>query len=147
MIYGNALGAPAESVQVPTLVRHAKASGVARYIGRGLNRWSNVHIADVAALYVLALAQAPPSSFYTWRVVRRLWVTSCVRSRSGSGLAPRSLGPPKRRSQPGVARWQFSRSDRTAGCEEGLLLSGSAGFLSTARSPLGLKTPSIESIA
>jgi len=38
-------------------------SGVARYIGRGLNRWSNVHIADVAALYVLAIARAPASSF------------------------------------------------------------------------------------
>ena len=59
MIYGNALGASAQSVQIPALVRQAKASGVARYIGRGLNRWSNVHIADVAALYTLAIAKAP----------------------------------------------------------------------------------------
>jgi nucleoside-diphosphate-sugar epimerase len=36
---------------------------VVRYIGRGLNRWSNVHIADVAALYVLALTKAPAGSF------------------------------------------------------------------------------------
>src|SRR5208282_4383477 len=35
----------------------------ARYVGRGLNRWSNVHIADVAALYVLALAKAPAGAF------------------------------------------------------------------------------------
>jgi nucleoside-diphosphate-sugar epimerase len=63
MIYGHALGSPAQSVQVPALVRQAKASGVARYIGRGLNRWSNVHIVDVAALYVLAVAKAPTSSF------------------------------------------------------------------------------------
>jgi nucleoside-diphosphate-sugar epimerase len=49
MIYGHALGPPAQSVQIPALVRQAKASGIARYIGRGLNRWSNVHIADVAA--------------------------------------------------------------------------------------------------
>jgi nucleoside-diphosphate-sugar epimerase len=63
MIYGHALGLPAESVQIPALVRQAKASGVARHIGRGLNRWSNVHIADVAALYGLALAQAGPGSF------------------------------------------------------------------------------------
>jgi nucleoside-diphosphate-sugar epimerase len=63
MIYGNPLGSPAQSVQVPALVRQAKASGVARYIGRGLNRWSNVHIADVAALYVLAITKAPASSF------------------------------------------------------------------------------------
>lgn len=63
MIYGHALGSPAQSVQVPALVRQAKASGVAHYIGRGLNRWSNVHIVDVAALYVLAVAKAPTSSF------------------------------------------------------------------------------------
>ena len=63
MIYGNALGAPAESVQIPALVSQARASGVARYIGRGLNCWSNVHIADVAALYTLALAKAPTSTF------------------------------------------------------------------------------------
>ncbi len=63
MIYGNALGPPAQSVQIPALVRQAKASGVARYVGRGLNRWSNVHIADVAALYALAVRTAPARKF------------------------------------------------------------------------------------
>ncbi len=63
MIYGNALGSSAQSVQIPALVRQARATGVARYIGRGLNCWSNVHIADVAALYVIAIAKAPPGSF------------------------------------------------------------------------------------
>jgi nucleoside-diphosphate-sugar epimerase len=63
MIYGHALGPPAQSVQIPALVRQAKASGVVRYIGRGLNRWSNVHIADVAALYLLALEKAPAGTF------------------------------------------------------------------------------------
>ena len=63
MIYGNAMGAPAQSVQIPVLAQQARASGVARYIGRGLNRWSNVHIADVAALYALAIAKAPAGSF------------------------------------------------------------------------------------
>jgi nucleoside-diphosphate-sugar epimerase len=58
MIYGSALGSAAQSVQIPALVRQAKVSGVARYIGRGLNWWSNVHIVDVAALYVLAIARA-----------------------------------------------------------------------------------------
>ena len=43
----------------PALVRQAKESDVPHYIGRGLSRWSNVHIADVAALYVLAAAKAP----------------------------------------------------------------------------------------
>jgi len=63
MIYGHALGPPAQSVQIPALTRQAESFGVARFIGRGLNRWSNVHIADVAALYVLALAQAPAGTF------------------------------------------------------------------------------------
>jgi nucleoside-diphosphate-sugar epimerase len=63
MIYGKALGPPAASVQIPALVHQAKTSGAARYIGRGLNRWSNVHIADVAALYALAVAKAPARAF------------------------------------------------------------------------------------
>lgn len=63
MIYGNALGVTAESVQIPALVRQARSSGVARHIGRGLNRWSNVHIADVAALYLLALEKASAGTF------------------------------------------------------------------------------------
>ena len=63
MIYGDALGPPAQSVQIPVLAQQARASGIARYIGRGLNRWSNVHIADVAALYALAIARAPAASF------------------------------------------------------------------------------------
>ena len=63
MIYGNALGPPARSVQIPALVAQAKASGIARYIGRGLNRWSNVHIADVAALYALAITRARAGTF------------------------------------------------------------------------------------
>lgn len=63
MIYGHALGPPAQSVQIPALVRQARASGIVRYIGRGLNRWSNVHIADVAALYRLALEKASAGTF------------------------------------------------------------------------------------
>jgi hypothetical protein len=35
-----------------------RGPGIARYIGRGLNRWSNVHIADVAALYALVITRA-----------------------------------------------------------------------------------------
>ncbi len=63
MIYGHALGPPAQSVQIPALLQQARNSGVVRYIGRGLNRWSNAHIADVAALYALAIDRAPAGSF------------------------------------------------------------------------------------
>lgn len=64
MIYGDRLGPKAGSVQIPPLVDLAKETGTARHIGRGLNRWSNVHIADVADLYALALEKAPAGSFY-----------------------------------------------------------------------------------
>lgn len=64
LIYGDTLGPPAQSVQIPPLVAQARESGVARYIGRGRNIWSNVHIADMADLYVLALEKAPAGSFY-----------------------------------------------------------------------------------
>ncbi|MFE1599064.1 NAD-dependent epimerase/dehydratase family protein [Methylobacterium sp. ID0610] len=64
MIYGAPLGPRSRSVQIPPLVDQARESGTARHIGRGLNRWSNVHIADVADLYALALEKAPAGSFY-----------------------------------------------------------------------------------
>ncbi|MFZ0608704.1 MAG: NAD-dependent epimerase/dehydratase family protein [Xanthobacteraceae bacterium] len=63
MIYGTALGPPAQSVQIPALVGQARSSGVVRYIGRGLNRWSNVHIADVVALYRRVIANPPAGAF------------------------------------------------------------------------------------
>lgn len=64
LIYGDTLGAPAQSVQIPPLVAQARESGIARYIGRGLNIWSNVHIADMVELYLLVLEKAPAGSFY-----------------------------------------------------------------------------------
>jgi nucleoside-diphosphate-sugar epimerase len=63
MTYGTLLECLRKSVQIPALAQQAKASGVAHYIGRGLNRSSNVHIADVASLYVLAIAKSPAGSF------------------------------------------------------------------------------------
>lgn len=64
LIYGRGLGLHAESVQVPTLVELARKRGVASHVGRGLNRWSTVHVGDVADLYLLALEKAPAGSFY-----------------------------------------------------------------------------------
>jgi nucleoside-diphosphate-sugar epimerase len=64
LIYGRGLGVHAESMQIPTLARLAREGGAPRHIGRGLNVWSNVHIEDVADLYVLALERAPAGSFY-----------------------------------------------------------------------------------
>jgi len=64
MIYGSGAGLHADSVQVPRLVQQASRSGVVRIVGSGVNRWSNVHIHDVAELYRLALEKAPAGAFY-----------------------------------------------------------------------------------
>lgn len=64
LIYGRGLGLHPDSIQIPTLVAQARRSGIPRHIGRGLNLWSNVHIEDVADLYLLALERAPAGSFY-----------------------------------------------------------------------------------
>jgi nucleoside-diphosphate-sugar epimerase len=94
MIYGKALGGSGQSVQVPALMRQARASGAAPYIGRGLNRWSNVHIADVAALYILAIAKAPAGAFmYVESGEAALGeIAKAIGTRLGLGPA-RSLSP------------------------------------------------------
>ncbi len=63
-IYGTGTGLKAGSFQIPFLVEYAKANGVVRIVGDGVNRWSNAHIDDVAELYLLALDKAPAGAFY-----------------------------------------------------------------------------------
>jgi nucleoside-diphosphate-sugar epimerase len=63
LIYGDALGPHAQSVQLPLLINRARETGEAVYIGRGFNRWSTVHIADVVDLYLLALERASAGTF------------------------------------------------------------------------------------
>lgn len=63
LIYGHG-ALPRDSVQLPRLLKQARKSGVVRHVGRGLNTWSNVHIDDVAELYLLALEKTPAGMFY-----------------------------------------------------------------------------------
>jgi len=63
-IYGIGPGVNPRSVQIPFLVDHARDQGIVHIVGRGVNRWSNVHIDDVADLYLLALEKAPAGAFY-----------------------------------------------------------------------------------
>ena len=119
MIYGNALGVPAESVQVPALVRQAKASGVARYIGRGLNRWSNVHIARRRVALRTGDFHGAGRQLHVCRERRGIAGRDCAghrrppRARPGAVLAgrcgDRRLGPPEsgvlaRLQQPGAGQ-------------------------------------------
>ena len=64
MIYGESLGLPAKSDQLPKLYAQSRKVGAGAYIGTGLNRWSNVHISDLAELYRLALEKAPSASYF-----------------------------------------------------------------------------------
>ena len=64
LIYGLGRGLNSQSIQVPWLIKVAKKFGVAKHIGPGENRWANVHIDDLMALYVLAIEQAPAGAFY-----------------------------------------------------------------------------------
>lgn len=64
LIYGHGRGLNPHSIQVPWLIALAKKSGVAKHIGSGENRWSNVHIDDLVALYLAAIARAPAGAFY-----------------------------------------------------------------------------------
>ncbi|MBC9915075.1 NAD-dependent epimerase/dehydratase family protein [Chitinophaga varians] len=64
MIYGTGTGIKKDSAQVPMLTEAAREAGHGVHIGTGENRWSNVHIEDLANLYLLALEQAPSGSFY-----------------------------------------------------------------------------------
>ncbi len=65
LIYGLGHGLSPHSMQVPWLIALArKHGGVARYIGSGANVWSNVHISDLVALYLLALNSAHAGALY-----------------------------------------------------------------------------------
>jgi nucleoside-diphosphate-sugar epimerase len=64
MIYGRGTGIKRDSIQVPMLIGLSKERRAGVHIGRGLNRWSNVHIEDLADLYALVVERAPAGAFY-----------------------------------------------------------------------------------
>jgi nucleoside-diphosphate-sugar epimerase len=64
LIYGNGTGIHTESIQVPWMIKVAKKYHTARYIGKGENVWSTVHVDDLVRAYVLALEKAPAGSFF-----------------------------------------------------------------------------------
>jgi nucleoside-diphosphate-sugar epimerase len=64
LIYGRGRGLNPHSIQVPWLIAFATKAGVAKHIGSGENRWSNVHIDDLVRLYLAALERAPAGAFY-----------------------------------------------------------------------------------
>jgi len=63
-IYGTGRGLNPHSIQIPFLANNARKHGFVQVVGRGVNRWSNVHIDDLADLYLLVLTKAPAGAFY-----------------------------------------------------------------------------------
>jgi nucleoside-diphosphate-sugar epimerase len=64
LIYGCGTGLHTQSIQIPSMIAVARKHQMARYIGRGENIWSTVHIEDVVSAYVLALEKASAGSFF-----------------------------------------------------------------------------------
>ncbi|WP_026735516.1 NAD-dependent epimerase/dehydratase family protein [Fischerella sp. PCC 9605] len=64
LIYGYGTGLHTESIQVPGMIAVAKKYQAGRYIGKGENIWSTIHIDDVVSAYLLALEKAPAGSFF-----------------------------------------------------------------------------------
>ncbi len=64
MIYGTGRGLQPDSDQLPKLMALSKQLGAGVYFGKGLNRYSNVHIDDLVDLYALALEKALGGSFF-----------------------------------------------------------------------------------
>ncbi len=64
LIYGRGRGLHTESVQIPQLLALSKQVGAAVYFGKGLSRYSIVHIDDLVDLYLLAMEKAPSGSLF-----------------------------------------------------------------------------------
>jgi nucleoside-diphosphate-sugar epimerase len=64
MVYGTGRGMQPDSDQLPKLIALSQQLGAGVYFGKGLNRYSHVHIDDLVELYVLALDKAPAGSFF-----------------------------------------------------------------------------------
>ncbi|MEF9477569.1 NAD-dependent epimerase/dehydratase family protein [Chryseobacterium sp. RRHN12] len=64
MVYGEGLGIKKDSIQIPALINFSRKKGHGVYFGEGENVWSNLHIEDLADLYVLALEKAKEGSMY-----------------------------------------------------------------------------------
>ena len=56
LVYGRAGGIPAD------LVKSARETGAARYVGTGENRWSAIDVDDLADLYLRALEKGAPGT-------------------------------------------------------------------------------------
>lgn len=106
LIYGVGRGLNPHSVQITVLVANAAAHGAVQLVGAGLNVWSNVHIDDLVALYLLALAKAPAGGFYFVENGETSFANIGVAIAQRLGLRGVECLPPEVAAQ----RWGESRS-------------------------------------
>ena len=129
LIYGRG---HADSVQVPWLIALAKKAGIAKHIGSGENRWSNVHIDDLVPLYLLAIEKAPAGAFYFAENGENSMREVCqaISRMLGQGGKTQSMPRPRRN---GARARRSTRWDRTAGCVPDAPVPNSAGNRRAAR--------------
>lgn len=82
-VFGKGIGpfaANRMSIQIPRLVYHSLIARRVMYVGKGENQWTNVHVADLAELYLLVMNAAindtapegvkgiyyPSSEYFVW---------------------------------------------------------------------------------
>ena len=115
MIYGRGTGANPHSIQVPKMLALARKAGVAKFIGRGENRWSNVHIEDLADLYLAALDRAPAGAFYyaeNGECSMKQIAEEIARALQLGGTASMSQAEAATEWGEGSARWSFASNSR-----------------------------------
>ncbi len=115
MIYGRGTGANPHSIQVPKMIALARKAGVARHIGRGANIWSNVHIEDLADLYLAALELAPAGAFYyaeNGACSMRQIAQAIARAYGLPGTDSMTLAEAAAEWGEGSARWSFGSNSR-----------------------------------
>ncbi len=82
----------------------AQEHGAARYVGNGRNRWTCVHVDDLADLYLLALEKAPAASIFNGAQGAAIPLIDIARAASeGAGAAGR------------VAEWPLEEARQALG--------------------------------
>ncbi len=115
MIYGRGTGANPNSIQVPKMMALARKAGVAKFIGRGENIWSNVHIEDLADLYLAALDRAPAGAFYyaeNGECSIKQIAEEIARALKLGGTASMTQAEAAAEWGEGPARWSFGSNSR-----------------------------------
>ncbi len=115
MIYGRGTGTNPNSIQVPKMMALARKAGVAKYIGRGENVWSNVQIEDLADLYLAALDRAPAGAFYyaeNGECSIKQIAEEIARALKLGGTASMTQAEAAAEWGEGSARWSFGSNSR-----------------------------------